>query len=63
MSRDTRRQFLKTSAAVGGSFLIMGTRASGKAVGANNRMRIGVCGVNGSQYHVHSVCCRCNFAL
>ena len=47
MSRDTRRQFLKTSAAVGGSFLIMGTRASGKAVGANNRMRIGVCGVNG----------------
>ena len=44
---QNRRNFLKTSAIAGGSFLIMGTKSSGKAVGANNRLRIGVCGVNG----------------
>lgn len=47
MSRTTRRRFLKATAAAGSSFLIMGTKASGRAVGANNRLRIGVCGVNG----------------
>ena len=47
MSRTTRRRFLQTSAAAGGSFMIMGTKASGKAVGANERLRIGVVGANG----------------
>ena len=47
MFRTNRRRFLKTSSAAGASFLIMGAKASGKAVGANNRLRIGVVGVNG----------------
>jgi predicted dehydrogenase len=43
----SRRSFLQGTAAAGASLLITGTRASGKIVGANNRLRIAVAGVNG----------------
>lgn len=45
-SRPSRRKFLQTAAA-GSSFLIMGTKASGNAKGANDRLRMAVCGLNG----------------
>jgi predicted dehydrogenase len=47
MSALSRRRFLQGTAAAGASLLITGTRASGKIVGANNRLRIAVAGVNG----------------
>lgn len=48
MSQLTRRRFLQTSSAVAGaSLLITGTRASGKVIGANERLRIAVIGLNG----------------
>ena len=47
MRNLSRRQFLQGSAAAGASLLIMGTRASGKIKGANDRLRIAVAGVNG----------------
>lgn len=48
MSRITRRSFLQTtSAAAGASLLITGTTASGKIIGANDRLRIAVAGLNG----------------
>ncbi len=48
MSRITRRSFLMTtSAAAGASLLITGTAASGKIIGANDRLRIAVAGLNG----------------
>jgi predicted dehydrogenase len=54
MPRATRRQFLKTSSAVGGSLLITGTRASGQVEGASERVRIAVAGVNGrGQSHLN----------
>ena len=43
----TRRNFLKTSSLAGGSLLLTGTRASGQAKGANDRIRIAVAGLNG----------------
>ncbi|WP_425400716.1 Gfo/Idh/MocA family protein [Aeoliella sp.] len=44
---SSRRQFLQTSsAAVGASLLITGTRASGQVQGANDRVRMAVVGVN-----------------
>jgi len=43
----SRRNFLQGTAAAGASLLITGTRASGKIVGSNNRLRIAVAGVNG----------------
>jgi len=46
MSQTTRRSFLKASA-TGGSLLLLGTRASGNIIGANDRIRIGVAGLNG----------------
>lgn len=46
MPRTTRRQFLK-SASTGGSLLILGTKASGQIIGANDRVRIAVVGCNG----------------
>lgn len=49
MARRTRREFLKTTSALaaGGSFLISGTKASGNLLGANDRVRIAVAGLNG----------------
>ncbi|MCA9145350.1 MAG: Gfo/Idh/MocA family oxidoreductase [Planctomycetaceae bacterium] len=48
MSRITRRNFLQTSSAVAGAtFVISGTKASGRVIGANDRLRIGVAGLNG----------------
>ena len=51
MSRRTRRQFLGQSlaAAAGASFgfAISGTRSSGRIIGANDTIRLGVAGLNG----------------
>ena len=51
MSRHTRRSFLKKSAAVGAGIAtgltIAGTRASGRVLGANDTIRIGVAGIHG----------------
>jgi predicted dehydrogenase len=47
MSKTTRRRFLKSSLFAGTAFAIGGTRASGQIIGANNRLRIAVAGVNG----------------
>lgn len=46
MSQNTRRHFLKSSAAAGG-LLLTGTRASAAVDGANDRVRIAVAGLNG----------------
>ena len=57
MSRHTRRDFLKSAAAAGlaTSFTVAGTRASAAVLGANDRLRIGVCGLNGrGQSHAGS---------
>ena len=57
MSRRTRRDFLKSAAAAGlaTSFTIAGTQASARVIGANDRLRIGVCGLNGrGQSHAGS---------
>ena len=43
----SRRSFLKSSSAIGGSFLITGTRASGQINGASERVRVAVAGLNG----------------
>ncbi|MEZ6127583.1 MAG: Gfo/Idh/MocA family oxidoreductase [Planctomycetaceae bacterium] len=52
MSTSSRRDFLKSSAA-GGSLLLLGTRASGNIIGANDRVRIAVAGLNGrGQSHI-----------
>jgi predicted dehydrogenase len=47
MSRTTRRNFLKGTAAVGTTFMISGTKSSGNILGANDRVRIAVAGLNG----------------
>ena len=47
MANVSRRMFLKTSTAAGASVLLTGTRASGKILGANDRLRIAVAGLNG----------------
>jgi len=48
MSRIGRRQFMKSASAFAGATVFLsGTSASAKAVGANNRLRIAVAGVNG----------------
>ncbi len=53
MSVTTRRQFLRTSSAIGGSLLLTGTRASGAIDGASDRVRIAVAGLNGrGQSHI-----------
>jgi predicted dehydrogenase len=46
----SRRTFLKraaTTAGVGAAFAISGTKASGRIVGANDRVRVAVAGING----------------
>ncbi len=54
MSRINRRQFIKsTTALAGASFVLCGTGASAKVMGANDRLRIAVAGLNGrGQSHV-----------
>jgi len=50
MSKLTRRRFIKNTAAastVFPLFTIAGTKASGKVLGANDTIRIGVAGING----------------
>jgi predicted dehydrogenase len=50
MSRQTRRTFLKRAAATAGvaaTFTIAGTRASGRVLGANDVIRVGVAGIRG----------------
>lgn len=47
MRRTTRRRFLQSSTALGASILLTGTRASGEVIGANDRLRIAVAGLNG----------------
>ena len=46
MSQFTRRSFIQSSAA-GAGLILAGTQASGKVLGANDRVRIAVCGLNG----------------
>jgi predicted dehydrogenase len=47
MPRTTRRRFLQASSAIGTSFFIGGTKSSGNILGANDRLRIAVVGLNG----------------
>jgi predicted dehydrogenase len=49
MSSQNRRTFLKLAAATGAAatFTIAGTKASGRVLGANDRVRVAVAGVNG----------------
>lgn len=49
MSSQNRRNFLKRSLAAGAvlPFAISGTKASGRVLGANNRVRVAVAGING----------------
>lgn len=50
--KQSRRRFLTTAAAAGG-LMISGTKSSGKIIGANDRVRIAVAGVNGrGQSHI-----------
>lgn len=44
---QSRRQFLQTSAAFGSAFVISGTKSSGNVLGANDRVRVAVAGLNG----------------
>ena len=66
MSQQTRRCFLKASAVAGltASFTIAGTKASSQVLGANDRLRIGVCGLNGrGRTHASSYVGRKNVEL
>lgn len=47
MTFISRRSFNTGVSALGASFLITGTKASGNIVGANDRLRIAIAGVNG----------------
>ena len=47
MSKTTRRKFLKDSLIAGSAFAVCGPKAMGRIIGANNRLRIAVAGVNG----------------
>jgi predicted dehydrogenase len=47
MTSLSRRNFNSGMAALGASLLITGTKASGNIVGANDRLRIAIAGVNG----------------
>ena len=50
MSRQTRRTFLKKTAAatagIGVGLTLAGTKASGQVLGANDTIRLGVAGIN-----------------
>jgi predicted dehydrogenase len=45
--RFTRRKFLESSLAAAASITVAGTKSSGKVLGANDTVRIGVAGLNG----------------
>jgi predicted dehydrogenase len=50
MTKQTRRSFLKHTAGaagLGAAFTIAGTKASGKVLGANEKIRVGVAGIRG----------------
>src|SRR5438552_12186004 len=50
MKKATRRDFLKTVAAAGAAFplvTVAGTKASGRVLGANDVIRVGVAGIHG----------------
>jgi predicted dehydrogenase len=47
MARLTRRRFLKNTLAAAATITIAGTKSSGKVLGANDTIRIGVAGLNG----------------
>ena len=50
MSRINRRTLLKSAAAASAAFplfTIAGTKASGRVIGANDTIRVGVAGING----------------
>ncbi|MBL8794618.1 MAG: Gfo/Idh/MocA family oxidoreductase [Planctomycetia bacterium] len=47
MSRMNRRHFLKSTLATAATITIAGTKSSGKVLGANDAIRIGVAGLNG----------------
>jgi predicted dehydrogenase len=47
MANFSRRGFLQTSSAAGASLILTGTRASGQVLGANDRVRVAIAGLNG----------------
>ena len=47
MSKLTRRQFVKGSVAAMATITIAGTKSSGNVIGANDRVRVAVAGLNG----------------
>src|SRR5438128_1608454 len=47
MSLLNRRSFLKTTLAAAATITVAGTKSSGKVLGANDTIRIGVAGLNG----------------
>ena len=47
MSLPNRRSFLKSTLAAAATITIAGTKSSGKVLGANDTIRIGVAGLNG----------------
>jgi predicted dehydrogenase len=47
MSRQTRRSFLKRTLAAAATVTIAGTKSSGRVLGANDTIRVGVAGLNG----------------
>src|SRR5262245_35781519 len=47
MSRLTRRRFLQSTLAAAASVTIAGTKSSGRVLGANDTIRIGIAGLNG----------------
>ncbi|MEK6234721.1 MAG: Gfo/Idh/MocA family oxidoreductase, partial [Planctomycetales bacterium] len=47
MSRTTRRRFLQTTSAAGAGLLVTGGKLSANVLGANDRLRIAVIGLNG----------------
>ena len=59
MSKQNRRTFLKKTAAVGlgATFTIAGTKASGRIIGANDTVRVGVAGIHGrGGSHIDGYC-------
>src|SRR5258708_6507440 len=46
MSRQSRRSFLKSTLAAAATVTIAGTKSSGRVLGANEVIRVGVAGLN-----------------